>query len=117
MESSPWRLFNPLSSAISKPLFPPMTMLGRVRRLFSSPIPKGRFNETKVPLKSKCRKFFSFRKLLGNLVNFLQSLTSNVCRFKRLPTFSGNSLILVLDRLRYLKCFKLPMHSGTSLIS
>ncbi|KAJ0860882.1 hypothetical protein HanRHA438_Chr13g0628401 [Helianthus annuus] len=30
--------------------------------------------------------------------------------------FSGNSLMSVRDKLRYLKCFKLPMKSGTSLI-
>ncbi|MFS7925305.1 hypothetical protein Hanom_Chr04g00283181 [Helianthus anomalus] len=109
MESLPRRLFNPLSSVIAKPPSPPMTILVIVCRLFSSPIPKGNFIRSEVPLKSKCCNFLSFEKLLGNLVKLEQLKMISVCRLKRLPMFSGNSLMSVRDKLRYVKCFKLPI--------
>ncbi|MFS8022980.1 hypothetical protein Hanom_Chr16g01445921 [Helianthus anomalus] len=93
-----------------------MTILVRVCRLFSSPIPMCNFTNNGVSLMSKCRNCVSFEKLRGNLVSTLQPKRINVSKLKRLPTFSGNTSILVLDKLRYLKCFKRPMKSGTSII-
>ncbi|MFS7925478.1 hypothetical protein Hanom_Chr04g00285481 [Helianthus anomalus] len=68
MEISPCRSFNPLSSVIAKPLFPPMIILVRVCRLFNSPIPKGNFFKSGVFLMSKCLSLLSLKKLLGKLV-------------------------------------------------
>ncbi|MFS7925621.1 hypothetical protein Hanom_Chr04g00287201 [Helianthus anomalus] len=64
MEISPLRSFNPLSSVIAKPLFPPMMILVRVLRvcrLFNSPIPKGNFFKSGVFLMSKCLSLLSLK--------------------------------------------------------
>ncbi|MFS7925379.1 hypothetical protein Hanom_Chr04g00284181 [Helianthus anomalus] len=80
MESSPCKFSNPLSLVIAKSPSPPTMTLGRVCRFFNSPIPKGNFFKYGVFPMSKCLNFFSFKKLLGNVVKLLQPKTINVCK-------------------------------------
>nr|POE85032.1 hypothetical protein CFP56_40518 [Quercus suber] len=52
---------------------------------------------------------------LGNRSRLLQSASSKVCKLCSLQMESGSCLILLLsDRSRYFKCFKLPIESGNT---
>ncbi|MFS7997869.1 hypothetical protein Hanom_Chr12g01147051 [Helianthus anomalus] len=69
--SLPMKICEVFKLGYCKAIISPIMKLERVCKLFSLPIPKGILLKSGVSLISRCRKFLSFEKFMGNILRRL----------------------------------------------